>query len=697
MRRRIRLASQILFFIIFLVLLVQTEYKGEDTLGEPERVFPVGVFSETDLLFTPNQFMILYRGDTVRVFLEIDPLLTLAATIAAQGFFFFAIGFGVALALVVWGGKLAAGMLARLGAGDSLILAAGRYVPLTVAIAMMAWAVFPFGVDRGLPIPMTLGIATVLVTLTLGRVFCGWFCPMGTLHQFVAWLRRDKLKARIFKNQYMPSQRWKYMFLLGLLAAALLGFQITGVADPISLVIRSFSVVVSPVVNQIFNGAYDLTYATGNDAVKDFADQLYSVVAYPNLLSFHEPHFMGAVLIGGVFVILLALNLRRPRWWCRNLCPLGALLGSISRNSFYHLEIDKETCIHCGRCHSGCQGACDPEFKEGWRPAECFVCFHCVDECPVNCLSFRFGPVPAETNEYKGIDLKKRRALGAVAAALLAVPLLKASEQYKTDATQGAAEKALFNPSLIRPPGSIPEEEFLQRCVRCGECMKVCLTNALHPATFEAGVEGLWTPVLVPRIGYCEYYCTLCGQVCPTGAIRHLDVRTKINTVIGTAFFDTNRCLPFAFGKTCIVCEEHCPTSPKAIYLVPADRITRDDAVSTADPYGFGGDRWASPTEEAEAPETQDGELQSGQISPFENDQDTQPGQISPFGDDSEFDQGETVMQPRIDLDLCIGCGICEKVCVLVDKPGVYITSIGETRNPANRITLEGTFGESQQ
>jgi ferredoxin len=648
-KRRLRLASQIIFIAVFVILLVQTEYKGQDTLGQP-----------------------------VRIFLEIDPLLAMAAVIAAQGFIFFAAGFALALGLVIWGGKLAAATLRKVGAQESLALAAGRYLPITVAAALLAWAVFPFGVDRGLPIPMTFGIATVLVTLVLGRVFCGWLCPMGTLHQFVAWLRRDKLKARIDKNQYMPSQRWKYIFLLGLLAAALLGFQITGIADPISLVIRSFSVVVSPVVNQLFNGAYDLAYATGNEAVKDFADQLYGIVSYPNVLSFHEPHFVGAVLIGGVFVILLALNLRRPRWWCRNLCPLGALLGSISRNSFYHLEIDKEACIHCGRCHAGCQGACDPEFKEGWRPAECFVCFHCVDECPVDCLSFRFGPVPAISGDYKGIDLKKRRVFGAVAAGLIAVPLLKASEQYKTDATQGAAERALFNPSLIRPPGSIPEGEFLQRCVRCGECMKVCPTNALHPASLEAGVEGLWTPVLVPRIGYCEYYCTLCGQVCPTGAIRQLNVSTKIKTVIGTAFFDTNRCLPYAFSKTCVVCEEHCPTSPKAIYLVPEKPTTRDAAASSgSDPYGLGAGQWATPSEET--PDAQAGDA-------------LQSGQISPFGEDSALDEGEQVKRPRIDLDYCIGCGICEKVCVLVDKPGVYVSSIGEARNPANRIKLEGTF-----
>jgi formate hydrogenlyase subunit 6/NADH:ubiquinone oxidoreductase subunit I len=197
----------------------------------------------------------------------------------------------------------------------------------------------------------------------------------------------------------------------------------------------------------------------------------------------------------------------------------------------------------------------------------------------------------------------------------------------------GRGQGKSFNPDLVRPPGAVGEDEFLARCVRCGECMKVCPTNAIQPTLFEAGLEGLWSPVLKMKLGYCEYECTLCTQVCPTDAIRELTVEEKKKIKIGLAFFDKNRCLPYASARSCIVCEEHCPTPKKAIWF-----------------------------EEVEVMNA----------------------------------KGERVKvkQPHIDLELCIGCGICEKKCPMADRGAVFVTSVGETRNPKNQILLsENPYG----
>jgi ferredoxin len=131
--------------------------------------------------------------------------------------------------------------------------------------------------------------------------------------------------------------------------------------------------------------------------------------------------------------------------------------------------------------------------------------------------------------------------------------------------------KYSINPTdlwLIRPPGSVKEQQFLNRCIRCGNCMKVCITNGLQPTFVESGLTGIWTPKLVPEIGQCDYNCTLCGSVCPTGAIPRLPTEKKQSVKLGTAEIDTLLCLPYNEHKECIVCHEHCPIPEKAILLV---------------------------------------------------------------------------------------------------------------------------------
>jgi MauM/NapG family ferredoxin protein len=224
--------------------------------------------------------------------------------------------------------------------------------------------------------------------------------------------------------------------------------------------------------------------------------------------------------------------------------------------------------------------------------------------------------------------LSRRSILVAAGSGVAATALLKVSP-----VVQGKA----FDPALIRPPGSLPEEEFLRKCIRCGECMKVCPANAIHPTLFQASLAGIWSPVVIPRVGYCEYNCTLCGQVCPTGAIQELTVEKKQQIHIGTAYVDRSRCLPFAYDTPCIVCEEHCPTSKKAIWLEEVTVTGRDG------------------TE-------------------------------------------KTLKRPHVDPELCIGCGICEAKCPVNDRAAIIVTSAGETRNPDNQFLLSSSpYGDRRR
>jgi MauM/NapG family ferredoxin protein len=238
----------------------------------------------------------------------------------------------------------------------------------------------------------------------------------------------------------------------------------------------------------------------------------------------------------------------------------------------------------------------------------------CDDLCPRNAVHFGF----LKKQPIAGMDLGKRRVIGSILTGLIAVPLMRITP---------LAKAGVSDPKLIRPPGSLEEKEFLRRCVKCGECMKVCITNGLQPTLLDAGLEGIWSPVLVPRIGYCEYRCTLCGQVCPTGAIKRLELPEKNKVKIGLAMIDKGRCLPHAHATQCIVCEEVCPTPKKAIWFEQVMVRNREGK--------------------------------------------------------------ERILKlPRVDLELCIGCGLCETKCPVLGQPAIYVTSVGESRSRDNQLLL---------
>ncbi len=464
-------------------------------------------------------------------------------------------------------------------------------------------------------------LAILIPTLFLGRFFCGWMCPLGTLHHFFSNVRSERKRGRqlIESNRYQRWQTLKYYLLIALLATALGGGALVGIMDPLALFVRTLALSIHPALN-------------------------YAMAALLNVsLIPRQPHFRQSFPLGLLFIALLALNLRITRFWCRALCPLGGLLGIVSRWSILGLEKHAGQCGDCHRCLLHCQGGDDPIPGAPWRKAECHLCMNCVADCPEAAIGFRLFPRTATTRE--DLDLKRRRILTSLAVGAAALPLLRAN-------TSLAAEP---DDRLIRPPAALPEKDFLARCVRCGECMKVCPNNALHPAFTEAGWEGIWTPVLAPSVGYCEPSCSLCGQVCPTGAIWEFTAKEKgwdggpAGTPsgvpsgvpsgpgtdarpirIGTAFYDRGRCLPWAMSTDCIVCEEWCPTSPKAIYLRAAE-VT--DAA---------GER-------------------------------------------------KQVRQPYIDPEHCVGCGACEFACPVKGWRAVYVTSAGESRSKTNQLLLQRT------
>ncbi len=416
---------------------------------------------------------------------------------------------------------------------------------------------------------MGLSLVTLVATFVLGRFFCGWVCPLGTLSQISGRLHHDRRDERT-ADRWRPSQRWKYLILVFVLGGAATGALWTGILDPISLLIRSLAVGFGPPIEALVRAG---AAAAAGGPLAPVTEPVYGALR-DAFFAPRAPRFEQGALLATVLLALLALSWVRRRFWCRVLCPLGGLLGAVAQAGSLALKQQESVCTGCAVCTFHCQGAADPNMTNGWRPSECFVCGNCTASCRQKGVGLSFGFTvpriarrwgrsrrasttrPSEAHASAPLSPGRRRVLLAFGLGLVSGPIGRISPA-----------RAVPPDTLIRPPGAGTEEEFLDRCVRCGECMKVCPGNGLHPAALEAGPAGLWTPVLRARHGYCEYHCTLCGQVCPTGAILRLQAGEKETTVIGLAYVDPGRCLPYAYATPCIVCEEHCPTSPKAIVL----------------------------------------------------------------------------------------------------------------------------------
>ena len=449
----------------------------------------------------------------------------------------------------------------------------------------------------------------LVVSLFFGKFFCGWICPLGTLldgtHRlFRSWLKRlPFFNAPILNHQPMRSLR--VGILIVLLISALFGFQALIFLDPLTLLFRALTLFFDPFLFDQSQSFFTWLYHNASPFINTIGDALYEGLK-SSVLPMERPiRLLGALALGMLLFIFL-LELVARRFWCRFLCPLGALLGCVARYTILKRVPGKSGCADCKGCAPNCRMSAFDE-KGKWLSETCNLCMDCTENCPKGRVSFRWKK--KLVLETVPVDVSKRFFLASLLTGV-AVPLLaKTTGLGKVPASEDSQG------GLLRPPGALDGNDFWDRCIRCGECMKVCPTSALQPAWIEAGYAGVWSPRLIPRLGYCEYNCNACGEVCPTGAIAHLPIEEKQKSIIGKASFDKNRCIPYATGESCMVCEEHCPVPSKAIHYKEV-------------------------------------EIQ------------TPAGKLT------------TIRQPYMKRGRCIGCGICEKVCPLEGESAIRVHPI---------------------
>ena len=415
-----------------------------------------------------------------------------------------------------------------------------RLDPLLVGAASLA--------GRALVVGSVLALATLVLTLVFGRAWCGWLCPLGTVLDLVG-SRRGRGGAAVPEGW----RKAKYLLFFLILFAAIIGNQTLLFLDPLAIFFRTLSAAVWPALDRVVTASEDLLYQVpGFDGPISWLE----TVIRPALLPAEPVSYQDALLVGAFFVALLALNVFAPRFWCRYLCPLGGFLGLISRVSIFRRQVTG-TCTPCKLCAAACPtGTIDPAKGYASDPAECTVCMNCLGDCRRGAVKFRPALSLPEGRPY---DPRRRELLVAFGAAAVGLALFRSDLLAKRE-----------SPFLLRPPGSRegnPDVVALTNCTRCSECVRVCPTGAIQPAVLQAGLQGLGTPVLVPRLGYCDYSCSACGGVCPTQAIPLLSLEDKQRRVIGKAFIDQNRCLAWSDHQPCIVCQEMCPLPEKAIQL----------------------------------------------------------------------------------------------------------------------------------
>lgn len=413
---------------------------------------------------------------------------------------------------------------------------------------------------------LNVGVIALLVLLTLvfGRVYCSVICPLGVMQDVVSWLsgRRKKKKYRF---SYSPAMSWLRCGVLGVFVLCL----IFGMGSVVALLAPYSS------YGRIASNLFQPVYLWGNNLLAYFAERVDSYAFYEAEVWLKSlPTFLIAAL---TFIIIAVLAWRNGRTYCNTICPVGTVLGFLSRFSLLRPVIDTEKCNGCGLCARKCKAACIDPKAHRIDYSRCVVCMDCLDTCKRHAISYRLRRKKATATEdapkevIKGVSPEQineaRRVFLSTAALVAATSAVKAQEK-KVDGGLAVIEDKQIpaRSERIVPPGAWSIRNFESHCTACQLCVSVCPSGVLRPS---ASLSSLMQPEMGYERGYCRPECTKCADVCPAGAIRPITRAEKSAVQVGHAVWVKKNCVPLTDGKECGNCARHCPTG--AIEMVPSD------------------------------------------------------------------------------------------------------------------------------
>ncbi len=452
-------------------------------------------------------------------------------------------------------------------------LAIDPLVAISTAVAAKSWVW-----------SLTCAAGILLVCVFIPRGFCGYLCPLGTLIDLFDWAVAGRVK-----RFHVSDNGWwvhiKYYLLLAVMICAVMGVLVSGFFAAIPVITRGLLFIAEPLQSGLLRGWHQV-----------------------------PPINAGHVFSIALFAAVLGLGFLRPRFWCKYVCPSGAVfsLGNLLRVSERKVE---STCINCNKCVEICPfDAIKPDFTT--RTTDCTLCQTCGGVCPTHAIKF--------VERWNRVELKvlndpptHETALGRRGFLSLAAGTAAALVGGVATAVAHKATAATNAKPPVRPPGSVPESQFLDMCIRCGECFKACPNNVLQAMGFGQGLENLWTPEVAADWAGCESSCNACGQVCPTGAIRALALEEKRVARMGLAIVNQQTCLPVAGREACQLCVDECIAA--GYYAIEQQRV------------GTEADEQSNPIE------------------------------------------GSGFLAPVVLADKCVGCGLCQTRCHAINVKNKHL------------------------
>ncbi|MFI3315985.1 MAG: 4Fe-4S dicluster domain-containing protein [Rikenellaceae bacterium] len=394
-------------------------------------------------------------------------------------------------------------------------------------------------------------IILLALTLIFGRLYCSVICPLGLFQDAVSKMASISNKKRKFK--YTKAHNILRYTMLALMIIAFFAGAASFVAllDPYGAFGRIVSALLSPL------------YKMGNNILADFAQSADSYAFYSVEVIWMSVGVIAVACLTAVGVGILAW--RNGRTYCNTICPVGTILGFVSRFSLLKIRIDHSKCNGCQKCARNCKSACIEPKTRDIDYSRCVTCFDCIDSCNKGAISYSRRGKQESQASGKPVDSSKRNML-AVTSALAITSALKAEEKL-VDGGLAAIEgkKAPKRHSQIVPAGAVSQKNFATKCVGCQLCVTVCPSNVLRPST---SLMNFMQPEMSYEVGFCRPECNKCSQVCPAGAINPIELPEKVSTRIGCAVIKRDLCVISTDGVQCESCATHCPVG--AITLIEA-------------------------------------------------------------------------------------------------------------------------------